>query len=142
MNMHRSTTLRTGVFAAVIVTASIASTPIATAQGQPGQQPVRAIARIRGDVYRVQDNRHHTVFMVTSEGVILGDHFLPIIRLTSSKSLSRSVFCASSVGHSSVLADGLSTTEANKMARAVGSGSRAHQWWMPFGCGPIPGILS
>ena len=25
---------------------------------------------------------------------------------------------------------------------AVGSGSRAHQWWMPFGCGPMPGILS
>lgn len=73
MNTRRSTTLRTGVFAAVIVTASIASTRIATAQGQPGQQPVRAITKIRGDVYRVQDNRHHTVFMVTSEGVILGD---------------------------------------------------------------------
>jgi hypothetical protein len=37
---------------------------------------------------------------------------------------------------------GSSTTDANSTARAVGSGRRAHQWWMPFGCGPIPGILS
>ena len=27
-------------------------------------------------------------------------------------------------------------------ARAVGSGSLAHHWCIPFGCGPIPGILS
>jgi len=27
-------------------------------------------------------------------------------------------------------------------ARDTGSGSLAHQWWIPFGCGPIPGLLS
>ncbi len=58
-------------------------------------------------------------------------------------SRSRSASCLASLlpAHAG-LSEGSVTTEANSTARAVGSGNRAHQWWMPFGCGPIPGILS
>ncbi len=37
------------------------------------QQPTRSITNIFGDVYRAQNNTHHTVFLVTPEGIILGD---------------------------------------------------------------------
>ena len=43
-----------------------------TALGQ-APQPTRAINTVRGDLYRVQDDQHFTVFLVTSEGIILGD---------------------------------------------------------------------
>ncbi|HEY6360991.1 MAG TPA: hypothetical protein VIX63_07785, partial [Vicinamibacterales bacterium] len=33
----------------------------------------RAITNIRGDLYRVQDANHYTVFLVTPAGIILGD---------------------------------------------------------------------
>lgn len=35
--------------------------------------PQRVISHITGDVYRAQNNNHNTAFMVTSEGIILGD---------------------------------------------------------------------
>ena len=35
--------------------------------------PQRAITQVSGDVYRAQNNNHNTAFMVTSEGIILGD---------------------------------------------------------------------
>jgi len=35
--------------------------------------PRRSIENITGDVYRATNNFHHTVFMVTSEGIVLGD---------------------------------------------------------------------
>jgi glyoxylase-like metal-dependent hydrolase (beta-lactamase superfamily II) len=37
------------------------------------QAPVRGIERIAGDVYRFRDNYHYSVFMVTSDGVIVTD---------------------------------------------------------------------
>ena len=38
-----------------------------------GQEPTRAITNITGDLYRAQNNAHYTVFLVTSEGIILAD---------------------------------------------------------------------
>jgi glyoxylase-like metal-dependent hydrolase (beta-lactamase superfamily II) len=40
---------------------------------QPPAQPVRAITRIAGDLYRVQADDHYTVFLVTPAGIILAD---------------------------------------------------------------------
>lgn len=40
---------------------------------QPRAQPVRSITRITGDLYRVQNNDHYTVFLVTPAGIILAD---------------------------------------------------------------------
>ncbi len=42
----------------------------ATAQQQ---EPTRSITKITGDLYRATQNAHHTVFLVTSEGIILAD---------------------------------------------------------------------
>lgn len=76
MNSCKRAALRTGVRAAVLVTAAwfvLAGAALAQAQGRGGGEPTRVITKIRGDLYRLQNNRHHTVFLVTSEGVILGD---------------------------------------------------------------------
>jgi len=40
---------------------------------QPQGPPRRSITRITGDLYRVQNNDHHTVFLVTPAGIILAD---------------------------------------------------------------------
>ena len=40
---------------------------------QQEQAPTRAITNITGDLYRAQNNAHFTVFLVTSEGIILAD---------------------------------------------------------------------
>jgi glyoxylase-like metal-dependent hydrolase (beta-lactamase superfamily II) len=37
------------------------------------QGPTRTITQIAGDLYRAQNNNHFTAFLVTSEGIILGD---------------------------------------------------------------------
>lgn len=37
------------------------------------QAPVREITQISGELYRVRNNAHYTVFLVTPEGIILGD---------------------------------------------------------------------
>jgi len=37
------------------------------------QQPTRGIVQVSGDLYRAQNNGHFTVFLVTSEGIILSD---------------------------------------------------------------------
>lgn len=74
MNHCKRAALRTGVRAAVLVTAAWFVLPgAALAQRQAPGEPTRVITKIRGDLYRLQNNRHHTVFLVTSEGVILGD---------------------------------------------------------------------
>lgn len=74
MNSYKRAALRTGVRAAVLVTAAWFVLPgAALAQRQAPGEPTRVITKIRGDLYRLQNNRHHTVFLVTSEGVILGD---------------------------------------------------------------------
>lgn len=43
----------------------------AVAQQQP--PPTRAIVRVTGELYRAQNNNHYTVFLVTSEGIIMSD---------------------------------------------------------------------
>lgn len=48
------------------------TSPSAFAQ-QPQAQPVRTVTRITGDLYRVQNNDHYTVFLVTPAGIILAD---------------------------------------------------------------------
>ena len=40
---------------------------------QEAQEPTRTITNITGDLYRAQNNAHFTVFLVTSEGIILAD---------------------------------------------------------------------
>src|SRR5688500_2266989 len=62
----------------LIVLAAYLSTPPALAQqpqGRGGAQaaPRRSISRITGDLYRVQNNDHYTVFLVTPGGIILAD---------------------------------------------------------------------
>jgi hypothetical protein len=43
----------------------------ATATAAPA--PVREITQISGEPYRVRNNAHYTVFLVTPEGIVLGD---------------------------------------------------------------------
>ncbi len=49
--------------------AALGLTLTATAQ----QAPRRSIENLTGDLYRATNNNHHTVFLVTSEGIILTD---------------------------------------------------------------------
>lgn len=62
---------RCSVFALVALLA-FAGDPSTFAQQRQGP-PDRSITRITGDLYRVQNNDHHTVFLVTSDGIILAD---------------------------------------------------------------------
>ena len=58
--------------------AAIGTLTLSTAVfAQAAQPPTRAITNIGGDLYRVQDNQHYTVFLVTPEGIILGDPINP-----------------------------------------------------------------
>jgi glyoxylase-like metal-dependent hydrolase (beta-lactamase superfamily II) len=43
------------------------------AQARGGQPPAREIVQIRGDLYFVRGGSHNTVFLVTPDGIILGD---------------------------------------------------------------------
>lgn len=43
------------------------------AAAQAQQAPMRAIEHVAGDFYRAQNNQHYTVFVVTSEGIVLAD---------------------------------------------------------------------
>jgi glyoxylase-like metal-dependent hydrolase (beta-lactamase superfamily II)/uncharacterized protein YndB with AHSA1/START domain len=47
------------------------------AGAQEAPAPARAITNIRGDLYRVQDGAHYTVFLVTPAGIVLGDPINP-----------------------------------------------------------------
>jgi len=40
---------------------------------QPQRAPVRSITKLTGDLYRVQNDDHYTVFLVTPAGIILAD---------------------------------------------------------------------
>ncbi len=44
----------------------------APAPAEP-EGPARSIVNITGDLYRAQNNNHHTVFLVTEEGIIMSD---------------------------------------------------------------------
>ncbi|MBI3050596.1 MAG: hypothetical protein HYY76_20080 [Acidobacteria bacterium] len=44
------------------------------ASAQEGQKPpVRSITPVAGNLYRVQNNNHYTVFYVTPAGIVLAD---------------------------------------------------------------------
>jgi len=49
----------------------------AGARAQEAPAPARGITNIRGDLYRVQDGAHYTVFLVTPAGIILADPINP-----------------------------------------------------------------
>lgn len=51
----------------------VALLPSAAAAQQGQKPPVRAITQVAGDLYRVQNNQHYTVFLVTPDGIILAD---------------------------------------------------------------------
>ena len=54
----------------------LSGTLFAADQGAPAAahpRPVRAIEHIAGDLYRYQDNSHFSVFLVTSDGIIVTD---------------------------------------------------------------------
>jgi len=62
--------MRQNVLAMVFVAVSAASAVLA--QGRGGQAPAREITQIRGDLYYVSGGAN-TVFLVTPDGIILGD---------------------------------------------------------------------
>lgn len=55
----------------ILVAAVCASLAAAGLSAQ--QAPVRAIEELKAGFYRAQNNQHYTVFLVTSEGIILSD---------------------------------------------------------------------
>ena len=57
--------------AGVATLAAVAFAAIAGAQGPRG--PAREIINVTGDLYRVRNGAWATIFLVTSEGIILGD---------------------------------------------------------------------
>jgi glyoxylase-like metal-dependent hydrolase (beta-lactamase superfamily II) len=56
---------------AIVVAAVGASLAVAGVSAQ--QAPVRAIEELKPGFYRAQSNQHYTVFLVTSDGIILSD---------------------------------------------------------------------
>lgn len=64
--MRRRTGL--GVFAFGIVCIAFAAVGLAQAPA-----PQRSITQVRGDLYSARNNNHNTAFLVTPEGIILGD---------------------------------------------------------------------
>ncbi len=62
---------RTSVFTTLIVPLTIAATGFAQ------DEPRRTITEIADGVYRATNNNHGTVFMVTDEGIVLGDPINP-----------------------------------------------------------------
>ena len=61
--------------ATLIVSVLVVSPALVLAQQPQGPAPpaMRSITRITGDLYRVQNNDHYTVFLVTPAGIILAD---------------------------------------------------------------------
>ncbi|OFW14599.1 MAG: hypothetical protein A3H29_09325 [Acidobacteria bacterium RIFCSPLOWO2_02_FULL_67_21] len=56
-----------------VTTALVMVAAAAPLAQQAPREPVRSIARLTGDLYRVQNNDHYTVFLVTPAGIILAD---------------------------------------------------------------------
>ena len=67
MRLSRSTAL------AALMSAAIAADALAQQPAAQPAPPTRVIAKIRGDLYRFQNNNHNSWFLVTREGVIVGD---------------------------------------------------------------------
>src|SRR5688572_782384 len=43
------------------------------APGGPPPAPQRSITQVKGDLYMAKNNNHNTVFLVTPQGIVLGD---------------------------------------------------------------------
>lgn len=56
----------------VVLLALIGFLPV-TPQASAQEQPARSIVNIAPDLYRVQNNNHYTVFLVTPEGIVMSD---------------------------------------------------------------------
>lgn len=69
MNAHILTVVLVAWLAAVSTVPALAQ----QGQGPAAPPPTRSITRIVGDLYRVQNNQHYTVFLVTPAGIILAD---------------------------------------------------------------------
>ena len=65
MSISATGRILVGVIAVLVVAAD--------ALGQTAAPPRRSIEQVNGAVYTAANNNHRTVFMVTSEGIILGD---------------------------------------------------------------------
>jgi glyoxylase-like metal-dependent hydrolase (beta-lactamase superfamily II) len=59
------------IAAALVMLVALAASP--QAQEAKPSAPDREITHVRGDLYMVRDGRHHTVFVATAEGIVLGD---------------------------------------------------------------------
>ena len=65
-----------GSYIATLIVLVVVVSPALVLAQQPQAQtppPMRSITRITGDLYRVQNNDHYTVFLVTPAGIILAD---------------------------------------------------------------------
>ncbi len=69
MKRLTGTPLRLGV----LFTAALAANALGQQPAAQPAPPTRVIAKIRGDLYRFQNNTHNSWFLVTPEGVIVGD---------------------------------------------------------------------
>jgi len=61
-------TILTSVLAGIVASSALVTS--ASAQQKP---PARSIVNIAPDLYRAQNDNHYTVFLVTSEGIIMSD---------------------------------------------------------------------
>jgi len=57
----------------VVTLTTVVHAASVAAQQQPQRAPVRSITKLTGDLYRVQNDDHYTVFLVTPAGIILAD---------------------------------------------------------------------
>ena len=63
--------MTTRIAAAAILWITLAASAQAQVPGPRGSD--REIVHLRGDLYLVRDGREHTIFLVTSEGIVVGD---------------------------------------------------------------------
>ena len=61
------------ILSTVLVTISLIGTAVAQQQPAAPAAPVRSITQITPDLFRAQNDNHYTVYLVTSEGIIMGD---------------------------------------------------------------------
>ena len=65
-----------GSYTAAFIVSILALSPVLVLAQQPqgpARPATRSITRITGDLYRIQNNDHYTVFLVTPAGIILAD---------------------------------------------------------------------
>ena len=67
------TLLAASAMALQACTPDVTDAPVADDTANAPAAPAREISNVTGDLYRVTDSAHRTVFLVTSEGIILAD---------------------------------------------------------------------